>query len=1435
MITGRSRYKPNMAFKKTRKAADAPASRTTMTESADTPASRLGDVLVEQDVLTPEQLWQAYDAHVASEQPLATILMERRWADEAQITQAYARLYAIPYAPLDESQTPPQTEALALIPKEVALGYQALPLSVQPDPSGDGPPSLELAMVNPWDEEFLALVRQQTGCEPRPRIAGPQSLLETVARAYAPAASEPEVIPADESSDETPADEMPADETPADETPAALEPAAESVFDAQAEDEDDEETLLPAPPPRFTFADADAPSPATPRLGDILAAQGALSPNQLAQATQAHFDTGISFVEVLLIEGFADEEQIARAQAVEFGLPYASLSNWRPTSEALAAVPPALALEYQFLPLSLQRGDGGLRIAATRPWDEATRHALQERLGCALEPFLASESALQSALARAYPPVVEASAPETESAPPEAEASVPDEAVLNEAAPVTADAGEPSSAEIAVIQETGQAGEMTAADGEAATEPQTVPEGEAALESGLIAEAEVLPEAEAPPEAEADEVDEPIASVESMTEAAPEREAETDEAPPEGTVHFVNMGLTAEPPSLGGILIATNVLTAEQVQQAVYEADTLGQTVSAVIRAHSWADEEQIARAEAAQANVEFVSLSDQTPPADVLALVPYEIASYYQALPLSRGDSDGDAPFALRVAMANPGDAEVIGLMERHIGCRVVPLQAAETSLLTLVERVYNAPPPVAEPEPEPAPVEAIAEQEEPPVAEQEAETPLMEAAPETLTAAPETEVEDAVPEMAAALETSEDLAPIVEAQTEEAEEILVAPEPKAVPTEPETADEIPALVEAVAEPDAPPATEPAEVVLAESSADELVALASDTPDLTPALVPEDENTALAEALLSDQTARLGDILVALKVITSDQLAQALDEQIQTQQRLGAVLMAHGWADEEQITRARSVQFDVSYLAVANLESDPFAIQLLPYEIARQYLVLPISIQEHENEPEGRLLVAMANPWDVEVIDLVQRYARRRVEPFLASERGLRAALERAYLDDQADVHNLAMTDSIEQAGLREMELEEMTDDVDLSETLRQSDQAPVIRFVNTLFSDAVNRRASDIHIEPRKRDFQIRYRVDGQLQTVRAVPRQFLAATTSRIKIMAEMDIVERRLPLDGRIALRVDNRSIDLRVSTMPTQYGERVVMRVLDRSSVRIGLEQLGFSDHNEKAFRGLIRQPHGIILVTGPTGSGKTTTLYAALNALKSSETNILTVEDPIEYEMEGVSQSNVNEKAGLTFARQLRAILRQDPDVVLVGEIRDAETAEIAFRAALTGHLVLSTLHCNEAAGAVSRLLDMGVPPFLIASTVIGVVGQRLVRRLCPQCRREYTPDDARLAVLREMANGSGPDAAPLRLYEPVGCAQCDKMGTKGRVALHEVLVANSQLHRLTMDRAETEAIREAAIANGMIPMVVDGLQKAGQGLTTLEDVQRKVGLPGED
>ncbi len=582
---------------------------------------------------------------------------------------------------------------------------------------------------------------------------------------------------------------------------------------------------------------------------------------------------------------------------------------------------------------------------------------------------------------------------------------------------------------------------------------------------------------------------------------------------------------------------------------------------------------------------------------------------------------------------------------------------------------------------------------------------------------------------------------------------------------------------------------------------------------------------------MLIGSAPRLGDILVSLNVISDEQLKEALDLQRSSGQRLGTILMSNEWATEEQITRARGVQMDVPYVNIGREIIDPFVVAMVPYEMALQGSLLPIGLEMREGETVGRLRVAMIDPWDVEAIDRVQRETRKRVEPLLASEGGLLAAQERAYHAQKDTDSNDSINDTIAQATLTGSEAIVEVDEMDVNESMRQSDQAPVIRLVNTLFSEAVRRRASDIHIEPRKHDFQIRYRVDGHLQLVNTVPRSLLAAMTSRIKIMGDMDISEKRLPLDGRISLRIEGKGIDFRVSTLPTQYGERVVMRILDRTSACLSLPQLGFSPSNQETFDKLIHKPHGIILVTGPTGSGKTTTLYAALNALKSPTTNIITCEDPVEYELEGVSQSAVNDRAGLTFARQLRAILRQDPDVVLVGEIRDQETAEIAFRAALTGHLVLSTLHCNEAAGAASRLLDMGVQPFLIASTLIGVVAQRLVRRLCPHCRRETVPDTESLDMFREMGV---PIPPVMRLYEPGGCLQCGKSGTRGRVAVHEVMVVNNKIQRLIMERSETSVLHREAMQSGMNPMIYDGLEKVTQGLTCMDDVIRKVGLPAE-
>jgi len=584
-----------------------------------------------------------------------------------------------------------------------------------------------------------------------------------------------------------------------------------------------------------------------------------------------------------------------------------------------------------------------------------------------------------------------------------------------------------------------------------------------------------------------------------------------------------------------------------------------------------------------------------------------------------------------------------------------------------------------------------------------------------------------------------------------------------------------------------------------------------------------------------------LGEMLVMQKVLTPDQLQQALDQQRRTGQRLGAILIANGWVTDEDITQVRGQQTGTPYVNLAEATPDPEAVALVPREIALRHHILPLSFHGGgAGEAMGRLRVALADPWNIEGIDLVQRETRRRIEPLLASHGALTEALQRAYgggdAERSADVALDDLTDAMEQQqGGPELSVVRdegpgAEEEVDIASALKQSDEAPIIRLINGLLIDAVRRRASDIHLEPYKKDFEIRYRIDGRMHVVRTLGRPFLSATTSRIKIMADLDISERRLPQDGRIALRIDGRGVDLRVSTLPTQFGERVVMRVLDRASASYTLDQLDFSGANEAAFERLVRRPHGIVLVTGPTGSGKTTTLYATLNALKSPTTNIMTCEDPIEFEMDRISQSNVNPKAGLTFASQLRAILRQDPDVILVGEIRDQETAEIAFRAAMTGHLVLSTLHCNEAAGAPTRLLDMGVAPFLIASSVVGVVAQRLVPRLCPECREEAQAVEEDAARVRLVG---GQPVSGETFWSAPGCAACHDTGIRGRIGIHEVLTVDERIQALTMRQADTSAIREIALDNGMIPMTSDGLAKARRGLCPLDEVVRKVSAFG--
>lgn len=554
--------------------------------------------------------------------------------------------------------------------------------------------------------------------------------------------------------------------------------------------------------------------------------------------------------------------------------------------------------------------------------------------------------------------------------------------------------------------------------------------------------------------------------------------------------------------------------------------------------------------------------------------------------------------------------------------------------------------------------------------------------------------------------------------------------------------------------------------------------------------------------------------MLVAAGVLTEKQLDWALQEQKRSYKRLGEILLEGGLASEDDIAEARALQLDMPYVELGDVAIPAEVAKLIPESLGRTYGVVPVALSG------DRLAVATANPTDVEAIDAVQRHARKRVEPLLAGQARIQKMLDMVYGTMDTD----DITASIEQAvGDVEVRAPDTEVSDDLAEERRQSGQAPVIKTVNLVLQEAIKQHASDIHFEPRSNHLEIRYRIDGVLQPIRNLPKQLQAAVTSRIKIMAELDIAEKRRPQDGRVAVRIHNRNIDLRISTLPVQYGERVVMRVLDKSAQQLALDHLGFSEEQLALFQKMLRRPHGIVLVTGPTGSGKTTTLYSVLSHIKSSETNIMTCEDPIEYELDGINQSAVNPRAGLTFAAQLRAILRQDPDVVLVGEIRDSETATIAFQAAMTGHLVFATLHCNDAPSAITRLVDMGVEPFLIGSSVIGVLAQRLVRILCPRCKKPYDPPVEEWEAVAPSSGGA------IQFHRADGCNQCRSRGYVGRMGVFELMPVNEEMRRLTLRRPTGDQVRELALDAGMTTMWEHARSKVIAGLTTFEEARRKV------
>jgi len=550
------------------------------------------------------------------------------------------------------------------------------------------------------------------------------------------------------------------------------------------------------------------------------------------------------------------------------------------------------------------------------------------------------------------------------------------------------------------------------------------------------------------------------------------------------------------------------------------------------------------------------------------------------------------------------------------------------------------------------------------------------------------------------------------------------------------------------------------------------------------------------------DQTFR--PLLDALKQIGIDPVAvdAAADEAQRSGRSVRAVLINDQVVTEEQLTSAAAAAFGINTLDLVGYSPDPAALRRIPLPVVLRHRVLGLSMSD------GELVVGVTDPGDVVALDDIRASTGMTIRPVVVARSEVRRIIERLQRED-SDLGDLA---------------DASVDNMPMAAQATSADDAPIVRYVNNLIEQAVQNRASDLHLEPTEDEMRVRYRIDGVLHELDTVPRGVMAALTSRLKIMSGVDITERRIPQNGRITVMIRDRQVDLRTATLPTVWGEKIVLRVLDTGGIDLDLAKLGFTQHNLNRFSESFTKPHGMVLVTGPTGSGKSTTLYATLGRISKPEINVITVEDPVEYRLRGVNQVQVNAKAGLTFAAVLPAILRSDPDVVLIGEIRDGNTAQIAVEASLTGHLVLSTLHTNDAPGAVTRLTEMGIEPFLVGSSLDCVLAQRLARRLCDWCKEAYLPTDEELTGARWPTQDLKiPDA----LYRPVGCRNCANTGYRGRVALHEVMPISAEIETLTIRRASSNEIREVALDQGMYELRSDGLAKAAGGLTSLREVSR--------
>ena len=568
-----------------------------------------------------------------------------------------------------------------------------------------------------------------------------------------------------------------------------------------------------------------------------------------------------------------------------------------------------------------------------------------------------------------------------------------------------------------------------------------------------------------------------------------------------------------------------------------------------------------------------------------------------------------------------------------------------------------------------------------------------------------------------------------------------------------------------------------------------------------------------MATTLAPASGERLGDRLVREGVITEEQRAQALADARQYGTRIGYSLIKLGHVAEDTLTRMLANQYHVPAVDLERVEVDERILRLVPGQLALKHQVLPL-------RRKGRTLVlAMANPTDASAIDNLKFVTRHDIEPVVVGEYTLRKHLERYY-----EVQDERLQEILSEFSEDDVEVvEEVEEDVSIAALQAQVDEAPVVKLINGILTDAVLKGVSDIHIEPYEKEIRVRYRIDGALQEVMKPPFKMKAALTSRLKILSDLNIAERRVPQDGRIKMRVKNKVVDFRVSTLPVIFGEKIVLRILDKGNLTLDLEKFGLEPKAEKDFMSAIMNPYGMVLVTGPTGSGKTTTLYSALSKINNDDVNIMTAEDPVEYNLHGINQVLVRPDVGMNFAAALRAFLRQDPNIIMVGEIRDLDTGSIAIKAALTGHLVLSTLHTNDAPATVTRLIDMGLEPFNVAAALNLVSAQRLLRRICSTCKAEATYSDEYLDAAKLT-----PEQRSLTFYKGEGCDECDGSGYRGRQGVYEVMAMTPALRKLIMAAAGTDELREQAIKEGMLTLRMDGMKKVERGITTLEEVVKE-------